>query len=99
MLSNGTSSQPAYGQRLLPNLVDELSRSDPNHVYSLIPRSPDFSGGLQTVTISDFARAINRVAFWLEQVLGRASNFETIAYIGPCQFSAIDQLVCPADSL
>ena len=72
-----------YGRRLIPTVVDEMAASTPDHVYASIPRDQDFSGGLDDVTSRDLARAVNRVAFWIEDKIGRSCDFETIAYIGP----------------
>lgn len=52
--------------------------------YSLgFPKSADFADGLDDITISTFARAINEVAHRIESMLGKSTNFDTIAYIGP----------------
>lgn len=76
------SSQP-YGSRLLPQVVDELSRSDPTRVYATLPRSSDLSRGFRDVTMLEIAMAVNKLAWWIEMNLGRSTVFETIAYIGP----------------
>ena len=81
------AGQPVYGHRLIPNVVDELAKATPNHVFASIPRSAQFADGLQDVTISTFARAVNRAASWIESTIGKGTDFETIAYIGPCQCS------------
>ena len=81
------AGQPEYGHRLIPNLLDELAKTTPNHVFALIPRSAQFADGLQDVTISAFARAVNRAASWIESKVGKGTDLETIAYIGPCQYS------------
>ena len=81
------AGQPEYGHRLIPKLLDELARTTPNRVFALIPRSAQFADGLQDVTISTFARAVNRAASWIESAIGKSTDFETIAYIGPCQCS------------
>ena len=84
--NNEYSDQPRYGQRLIPKFVDELAKTTPNRVFALIPRSAQYADGLQDVTISTFARAINRAASWMESNIGKGTDFETIAYIGPCQW-------------
>ena len=84
--NNEYIDQPRYGQRLIPKFVDELAKTTPNRVFALIPRSAQYADGLQDVTISTFARAINRAASWMESNIGKGTDFETIAYIGPCQW-------------
>ncbi|MCJ1401925.1 hypothetical protein MMC11_005142 [Xylographa trunciseda] len=77
------ATQPVYGHRLIPTLVDELAESTPNYVFALVPRSAQFADGLKHVTISTFARAVNRAASWMESTIGNSADFETIAYLGP----------------
>ena len=83
--NNEYIDQPKYGQRLIPKLLDELAETTPDRVFALIPRSAQYADGLQDVTISTFARAVNRAAFWIDSNIGKGTDFETIAYIGPCQ--------------
>ena len=84
-LNHENTAQPEYGHRLIPTLVDELAKTTPNYVFALIPRSAQFADGLKDVTISTFARAVNRAASWIESTIGKGTDFETIAYIGPSQ--------------
>ncbi len=72
-----------YGSRLLPQVVDKLSRSDPKRIYATFPLSSDLSRGFRDVTMLEIAQAINKLAWWIETNLGRSTVFETIAYIGP----------------
>ena len=82
-LNHENATQPEYGHRLIPALVDELARTTPNYLFALLPRSAQFADGLREVTISAFARAVNRAASWIESTVGKSTDFETIAYIGP----------------
>ncbi|CAD6576361.1 MAG: hypothetical protein ASARMPRED_007703 [Alectoria sarmentosa] len=84
MATNHTTTPLAdYGHRLIPSLVDEYARNDPEYVFALIPRTVNFADGLQKITISTFARAVNEIAWRCESVLGKSTDFDTIAYIGP----------------
>lgn len=86
MATNHTTKPPAdYGHRLIPTLVDEYARTDPDYVFALVPKTASFADGLETITISTFARAVNEIAWRCESVLGKSKNFDTIAYIGPSQ--------------
>ena len=76
------NSQP-YGSRLLPQVVDQLSRTDPIRVYATFPLSSDLSRGFRDVTMLEIARVVNKLAWWIERNLGRSTVFETVAYIGP----------------
>ena len=72
-----------YGSRLLPQVVDQLSQSDPKRVYATFPPASDLSRGFRDVTMLEIAQAVNKLAWWIEMNLGRSTVFETVAYIGP----------------
>jgi acyl-coenzyme A synthetase/AMP-(fatty) acid ligase len=76
------SSVP-YGKRLLPSMVDENAEKAPEKLLAYIPRSGDLKDGFTSVTRGDFARAVNRCAWWLEGLLGTSTTFETLSYLGP----------------
>ena len=83
---NHTANPPVdYGHRLIPTLVDDYARTDPDYVFALVPENADFTGGLKKITISAFARAVDEVAHRIDSETGRSKNFDTIAYIGPSQ--------------
>ncbi|KAG8533588.1 uncharacterized protein KY384_001328 [Bacidia gigantensis] len=81
-LTNG-HTEPHYGSRLLPQVVDELAESNPSRVYAIYPFTSDLSKGFRHVTMGELAQAVNKVAFWLDDTTGRSTTFETIAYMGP----------------
>lgn len=80
-----TNPSPDYGRRLIPTLVDEYAQNDPDYVFAEIPKTANFGDGLQKITISAFARAVDEVASRIDSELGKSTNFDTIAYIGPSQ--------------
>lgn len=84
---------PAYGRRLFPVLLDELARNDPNRLYASIPTSQSYSSGLKDINMATFARAVDRLSWWLEEQLGSAVEFPTIAYLGPCVWIHISSLM------
>ena len=87
MASTQEHTSPAdYGHRLIPNLVDEYAEKDPDYIFARIPSTTNFADGLKDITISTFARAVNEIAWRCETGLGKSTDFETIAYIGPSQF-------------
>ena len=86
MAANQTTTPPLeYGHRLIPSLVDEYAKADPDYVFAKTPKTTNFADGLQDITIKTFARAVNEIAWRCESVLGKSTNFDTIAYIGPSQ--------------
>jgi hypothetical protein len=86
---SNTAQRVDYGRRLIPTLIDDYARSNPDYVFARIPKSIDFADGLDDITISTFARAINEVAHRIESMLGKSTKFDTIAYIGPSETSKI----------
>lgn len=86
MTTNPTTSPLTdYGHRLIPSLVDEYARTDPDYIFALIPKTANFADGLKEITISAFARAVNEVASRIDSKVGKSATFETMAYIGPSQ--------------
>lgn len=77
-----TSSDTAYGRRLVPQVLDELATTDPKRVYAAIPKTSDVKDGYQDVTVADLARCVNFMAKWIEDKFGRSDAFETITYVG-----------------
>lgn len=71
---------PKAGQRLLPNVIDDLARDEPARVIF----EEALGDGFRKTTVKKFANAINRTAWWLETHLGgKGVDFETLGYIGP----------------
>ena len=81
--SNNACTEPSYGSRLLPQVVDALAQSNPERIYASYPLSADFSDGFRDVTMSEIANAVNRFAYCLERHIGASTVFETLAYMGP----------------
>ncbi len=71
------------GQRLLPVLIDDIARTDPHRVFAAIPKSANPKDGYEDITYHNFSTAINRCSWWIEKEIGKGSDFETVAYIGP----------------
>jgi acyl-CoA synthetase (AMP-forming)/AMP-acid ligase II len=79
-----TTEVGQLGQRLIPSLVEYRAQTEPHHIWAYVARSAQVSvDGFREVTFQDLANAINRAAWWLEDRLGKPSDFETIAYLGP----------------
>lgn len=70
-----------YGKRLLPQIVDQEARHNQDKLAGMIARSSDFTEGFQYVTFGMLANAVNRLAWWIEEKMGRSKSFETIAYL------------------
>lgn len=76
------SSTPAYGSRLLPQVLDDLARSKPQRIFASIPKTFELKDGFRDVTVLQVSRSVNRLAWWIEANIGKSLTFETIAYLG-----------------
>lgn len=74
----------AVSDRLVHLIPDQLSSQVPDHILFSFPRSERFQDGFVDVNARQFANAINRTSWYLESVLGIASegSFPAVAYIG-----------------
>ena len=70
-----------YGERLLPNVVDEAAQHDPTRLIGLIANSANLSEGFRKVTIGDIVHAVNFMAWWIKARIGKSQDFRTIAYL------------------
>ncbi|ROW01433.1 hypothetical protein VPNG_07604 [Cytospora leucostoma] len=71
------------GERLLPTIIDELAREDPDRPWASIPRDDyDLSQGFADISYAGLANAVNKLAWLIEGSIGRSDSFETIAYLG-----------------
>lgn len=72
-----------YGKRLIVQTADELARSQPERIYATVSRSAtDLADGFRDVTIREFVNAVNFMAWWIEERIGRSETFEVVAYMG-----------------
>ena len=79
---NVASSSDAYRQ-LLPTAVDQIAETEPEAVWASVSISPTgVDAGYQNITYQQFANAINGVAWWLEEQLGRGNTTEPLAFFG-----------------
>ncbi|RYC56734.1 hypothetical protein CHU98_g9467 [Xylaria longipes] len=74
---------PNYGQRSIPDIIDDVAKNEPLRVFASIPVSEDLSNGYIDVTYRAVSNAINRASWWLSESLGLANTSEVFSYIGP----------------
>lgn len=72
-----------YGRRLIPHIVDDIAQRDPERIVYSFAKSQDISQGFRDVSARELASAVDKVAWWLDNTIGKSSSFETIGYIGP----------------
>lgn len=71
-----------YGQRLLPNVADELAITNPGKVHASIAVSADVRDGFRDITISHMVNAANHMAWKIDELFGKSPSFEVISYLG-----------------
>lgn len=72
--------------KLLVNAVEAKARRVPDSPWLLYARSSSWEqkGGYNTITWKQFADAVNRAAWWLDENLPRTGTGpQTFAYLGP----------------
>ncbi|KAH7400933.1 hypothetical protein DE146DRAFT_611638 [Phaeosphaeria sp. MPI-PUGE-AT-0046c] len=70
-------------RRLLINAIEERAKYTPNYTFMHYPSKDWHNKGYRTITLSQYANAIDRVAHWLDDQLGDAVSSNTVAYHGP----------------
>ncbi len=84
-IKNGPAAPPdrnEYGQRLLPNVADELAITNPTKVHASIAVSADIRDGFRDITISQMVNAANSMALEIDQLFGKSPSFEVVSYLG-----------------
>ncbi|KAK1992606.1 thioester reductase domain-containing protein [Colletotrichum falcatum] len=78
-------ARPQYGKRLIPRIIDETARSEPDREFLSVPRSSDPRDGWRPITFRQMANAVNRVARMIVERRGapEPGSFPTLTYIGP----------------
>jgi acyl-CoA synthetase (AMP-forming)/AMP-acid ligase II len=71
-------------QYTVPDYVDEAARSTPNDTWAIVPRSTTgLDQGWHHWTYADLSRAVNNLAWWIENNVGVAQHQgQTIGYMG-----------------
>ena len=72
-----------YTPKLLVNAIEEKAKWVPNDTFMRYPGSDWETKGYETISWVQYADAINKVTYWLDEKLGQATGNDTIAYFGP----------------
>lgn len=75
----------SIGQRLIPHVIDDVARSEPESVWAAYPSSVEAlaQGDLTYINWRILSNSINRLAWWLVDHLGHGKSLETLCYVGP----------------
>lgn len=69
-----------YGKRIAVSYIDEVAKRDPDRVHAKIARSADPGDGFHDITFIRYHRAINALAWHLDEELGRSTTFQTLTF-------------------
>ena len=72
-----------YGNRLLPQIVDALARTDPDRIVYSIASFSEVSHEFRHISAKYFAQAIDKTAWWLSKEIGESKSIQAVGYIGP----------------
>ncbi|KIW80214.1 hypothetical protein Z517_06829 [Fonsecaea pedrosoi CBS 271.37] len=74
---------PQFGRRLLPTVIDERARKEPDKPVAYLQRSESLADGFWPVTFRLFANAVNRAAWWMKERVQIPEANGAVAYLGP----------------
>ncbi|KAI4928408.1 uncharacterized protein J4E92_005894 [Alternaria infectoria] len=69
--------------KLFVHAIEEKAQWIPNNMYMRYAPDDWLHSGYKTITWKQYASAIDKMAFWFDERLGKAVDCETIAYFGP----------------
>ncbi|KAI4655395.1 hypothetical protein J4E93_000107 [Alternaria ventricosa] len=69
--------------QLLVHAIEEKAQWIPNNMYMRYAPDNWEVCGYKTITWKQYANAIDKMAFWFDEQLGKAVDRETMAYFGP----------------
>lgn len=75
-----------YGNRLIPQILDDLASAEPNRILYSVAKSSDLSQGFLDVSARAFTKAVDKTAWLLRRELGESPEIRAVGYIGPRKF-------------
>jgi long-subunit acyl-CoA synthetase (AMP-forming) len=83
-MASATENGGEYPQgQLMVHAIEEKARWIPNNIYMRYALEDWEQNGYQTITWKQYAKAIDKMAFWFDEQLGKAVDRDTVAYFGP----------------
>lgn len=70
-----------YGQRLLPQVLDDRATRNPQELYAIVAKSSDVRQGVLNISIGDVSRAVNYMSWWIDSTVGKRTGSEVMAYM------------------
>jgi acyl-CoA synthetase (AMP-forming)/AMP-acid ligase II len=69
--------------KLLINIIEDKAKRMPDDTFMRYPGTDWEIQGYKSISWSQWARAIDKIAYWLDTNLGSLTESETFAYFGP----------------
>lgn len=69
--------------QIIVHAIEEKAQWTPNNMYMRYAPGDWKACGYKTITWKQYANAIDKMAFWFDEQLGKAVDRETMAYFGP----------------
>ena len=82
----GKGTPANCGNRLIPQILDDLASAEPDRIIYSWARSSDLSQGFRHVSARAFMKAVDKTAWLLQRELGVTSEIRAVGYIGPRKF-------------
>ncbi|KAH7347005.1 hypothetical protein BKA66DRAFT_614447 [Pyrenochaeta sp. MPI-SDFR-AT-0127] len=79
---NSSADVPQYGKRLIPTIIDNNARTQPDRACFSIPRSEVLQNGFRDISWRTYANAINKTAHFISKEIGRSTSFDAVMYLG-----------------
>ncbi|KAK5689976.1 hypothetical protein LTR17_026076 [Elasticomyces elasticus] len=79
-------------EHLFPVAIDYRAKHTPDKVYAVLPKGTELEHGFFNLTYAAFAKAVDAMAWWLDQKLGakaadrKFDQITAVPYIGPDDF-------------
>ncbi|KAF2171432.1 hypothetical protein M409DRAFT_63707 [Zasmidium cellare ATCC 36951] len=74
---------PDYGRRLIPQILDNVAKTDPDRIVYSIADFTDGSRDFRHISARQFSKAVDKTAWWLRAQLGTSDHTRPLGYIGP----------------
>ncbi|KAJ3519615.1 hypothetical protein NM208_g14059 [Fusarium decemcellulare] len=86
----GMAKSAPYGNRLIPQILDDLASAEPGRILYSTAKSSDLSQSFRDVSARAFTKAVDKTAWLLRRELGENPEIRAVGYIGPRGFELSD---------
>ncbi|TLD06517.1 uncharacterized protein PgNI_08285 [Pyricularia grisea] len=69
-------------EKLFVRKIEEKSRLIPSNIFARVPLPNWETNGYRSITWKQYNDGINKIAWWLDETLGKSINNDTVAYFG-----------------